>query len=143
MKARSQPESTVLPIHFEDRSGTEFKRLNFAYLLRACEWKSIDWYGQLGGDSGKPCREAGGSRAGKPCREAMPDNAGGGSVPGISAGQRWPDAWGQVLADSSPGFQPFGFAGGLWDRDTGLVRFGARDYDPEVGRWTSVTDRAK
>ena len=31
--------------------------------------------------------------------------------------------------------QPFGFAGGLYDEDTGLVRFGARDYDPEVGRW--------
>lgn len=37
---------------------------------------------------------------------------------------------------SEPGFsQPFGFAGGVLDRDTGLVRFGARDYDPEVGRW--------
>ena len=46
------------------------------------------------------------------------------------------DEWGQVLADSNPGFQPFGFAGGLYDRDTGLVRFGARDYDPAVGRWT-------
>jgi RHS repeat-associated protein len=34
-------------------------------------------------------------------------------------------------------FQPFGFAGGLQDRDTGLVRFGARDYDPQVGRWAS------
>jgi RHS repeat-associated protein len=33
--------------------------------------------------------------------------------------------------------QPFGFAGGLQDRDTGLVRFGARDYDPQVGRWVS------
>ena len=33
--------------------------------------------------------------------------------------------------------QPFGFAGGLWDSDTGLVRFGARDYSPEVGRWVS------
>ena len=46
------------------------------------------------------------------------------------------DAFGQVLADTSPGFQPFGFAGGLWDRDTGLVRFGARDYEPGTGRWT-------
>jgi len=27
--------------------------------------------------------------------------------------------------------------GGIYDPDTGLVRFGARDYDPEVGRWTS------
>jgi RHS repeat-associated protein len=32
---------------------------------------------------------------------------------------------------------PFGFAGGIYDRDTGLVRFGARDYDPVTGRWTS------
>ena len=32
---------------------------------------------------------------------------------------------------------PFGFAGGLYDRDTGLVHFGARDYDPETGRWLS------
>jgi RHS repeat-associated protein len=32
---------------------------------------------------------------------------------------------------------PFGFAGGLYDKDTGLVRFGARDYDPNVGRWVS------
>jgi RHS repeat-associated protein len=32
---------------------------------------------------------------------------------------------------------PLGFAGGLHDRDTGLVRFGYRDYDPGVGRWTA------
>jgi YD repeat-containing protein len=44
------------------------------------------------------------------------------------------DAWGNVLLDTNPGFQPFGFAGGLYDSDTGLVRFGARDYDPETGR---------
>ena len=31
---------------------------------------------------------------------------------------------------------PFGFAGRLYDSDTGLVRFGARDYDPVTGRWT-------
>jgi len=37
----------------------------------------------------------------------------------------------------APDFQPFGFAGGLYDSDTGLVRFGVRDYDPETGRWTS------
>jgi RHS repeat-associated protein len=24
----------------------------------------------------------------------------------------------------------------LYDRDTGLVRFGHRDYDPDIGRWT-------
>jgi len=32
---------------------------------------------------------------------------------------------------------PFGFAGGLYDNDTGLVHFGARDYDPMIGRWVS------
>jgi len=47
------------------------------------------------------------------------------------------DDWGNVTQDTNPGFQPFGFAGGLYDRDTGLVRFGARDYDPETGRWTA------
>jgi len=47
------------------------------------------------------------------------------------------DAFGNVLSDSNPGFQPFGFAGGLYGRDTKLTRFGARDYDPEVGRWTA------
>jgi RHS repeat-associated protein len=45
--------------------------------------------------------------------------------------------WGEVLLDTNPGFQPFGFAGGLHDPDTGLTRFGARDYDPETGRWTA------
>ncbi len=45
------------------------------------------------------------------------------------------DVWGKLLSDSQPGFQPFGFAGGLYDADTGLVHFGARDYDPVVGRW--------
>gem|GEM_PF-2711219 len=47
------------------------------------------------------------------------------------------DEWGQVTADSSAGFQVFGFAGGLYDPDTGLVKFGARDYDPAAGRWTA------
>ena len=47
------------------------------------------------------------------------------------------DEFGNVLGDTSPGFQPFGFAGGLYDPDTKLVRFGARDYDPQTGRWTA------
>jgi len=46
------------------------------------------------------------------------------------------DAFGRVLSDSAPGFQPFGFAGGIYDADTGLVHFGARDYDPETGSFT-------
>jgi RHS repeat-associated protein len=47
------------------------------------------------------------------------------------------DAFGRMILDTAPGFQPFGFAGGLSDPLTGLVRFGARDYDPRVGRWTT------
>ncbi|EQD68592.1 YD repeat-containing protein, partial [mine drainage metagenome] len=47
------------------------------------------------------------------------------------------DVWGNVTSDTNPGFQPFGFAGGLYDADTGLVHFGARDYDPVTGRWTT------
>ncbi len=47
------------------------------------------------------------------------------------------DEFGVVLTDTNPSFQPFGFAGGLYDHDTGLVRFGTRDYDPTVGRWTA------
>src|SRR5258708_31935037 len=46
-------EKTVLPIHFEDRSGTEFERLVFAYVLRQRDWDSIEWLGQTGGDDGR------------------------------------------------------------------------------------------
>jgi RHS repeat-associated protein len=45
--------------------------------------------------------------------------------------------FGEVIEDTNPGFQPFGFAGGLYDVDTKLVKFGARDYDPSIGRWLS------
>ncbi len=47
------------------------------------------------------------------------------------------DPWGIVLDDTAPGLQPFGYAGGIGDADTGLVRFGARDYDPGKGRWAA------
>jgi RHS repeat-associated protein len=47
------------------------------------------------------------------------------------------DEFGNVTGDTNPGFQPFGYAGGIYDADTGLVRFGARDYDAVTGRWTA------
>jgi len=54
------------------------------------------------------------------------------------------DEWGRVTEVPGPHtsaavaeLQPFGFAGGLYDPLTKLVRFGARDYDAAVGRWTA------
>jgi RHS repeat-associated protein len=43
--------------------------------------------------------------------------------------------WGNCLLDTNPGFQPFGFAGSLYDADLNLHHQGAREYDPTVGRW--------
>jgi RHS repeat-associated protein len=53
------------------------------------------------------------------------------------------NVFGKVTQDTQPGFQPFGFAGGLYDADTGLVRFGVRDYDAETGRWTTLEKNAR
>ena len=47
------------------------------------------------------------------------------------------DTWGNVINDTNPGFQPFGFAGGIYDLHTQLMRFGARDYDAVTARWAS------
>jgi len=46
------------------------------------------------------------------------------------------DEWGNLLADSNPDLTPFGFAGSMYDGQTKLTRFGARDYDVITGRWT-------
>ena len=45
--------------------------------------------------------------------------------------------WGEVITDTNPGFQQYGFAGGIYDQATKLVKFGARDYDSSIGRWLS------
>jgi len=48
------------------------------------------------------------------------------------------DSFGNIINDTNPSFTiPFGFAGGLHDRNTGLIKFGFRDYDPDIGRWTA------
>jgi RHS repeat-associated protein len=54
---------------------------------------------------------------------------------GVIAQQLTYSTYGQVLSDTNPSFQPFGFAGGLYDSDTKLVRFGAREYNGAIGRW--------
>ncbi len=45
------------------------------------------------------------------------------------------DSFGNIINDTNPAFQPFGFAGGLYDEHTDHVRFGAREYAPNLGRW--------
>jgi RHS repeat-associated protein len=48
------------------------------------------------------------------------------------------DTFGKLLIDSNEAFRvPFGFAGGLYDSDTKLTRFGYRDYDAFTGKWSA------
>ena len=48
------------------------------------------------------------------------------------------DTYGNILLDTNKNFKvPFGFAGGLHDKDTKLVHFGYREYDPYTGKWTA------
>jgi len=48
------------------------------------------------------------------------------------------DSFGNILSETNEDFKvPFGFAGGLYDEDTKLTRFGYRDYDAYVGKWTA------
>jgi len=43
----------------------------------------------------------------------------------------------RTLVAGTDDWMPFGFAGGIYDPDARLTRFGARDYDAKVGRWVS------
>jgi len=48
------------------------------------------------------------------------------------------DTFGNILSETNQNVNiPFGFAGGLHDRDTNLVHFGYREYDPYTGKWTT------
>ncbi|MDR3177558.1 MAG: hypothetical protein LBT96_01105 [Campylobacteraceae bacterium] len=45
-------------------------------------------------------------------------------------------AYGDTIEDTNPNLNiPFGFAGGLYDKDTKLIKFGYRDHDPNIGKW--------
>jgi len=48
--------------------------------------------------------------------------------------------FGEVLQDSNPGFQPFGFLGGLYDVDTGLLLVDGLSYDSSVALPTSIPE---
>jgi len=43
----------------------------------------------------------------------------------------------RTLVAGADDWMPFGFADGIYDPDTKLTRFGARDYDAQFGRWIS------
>ena len=48
------------------------------------------------------------------------------------------DSFGIITQDTNPALHvSFGFAGGLYDPDTKLTRFGYRDYDAQTGKWTA------
>ncbi|GAB6127344.1 RHS repeat domain-containing protein [Humidesulfovibrio idahonensis] len=49
------------------------------------------------------------------------------------------DAFGNLVATRGDAVRlPLGFAGGLFDADTGLTRFVWRDYDADTGRFTAL-----
>lgn len=54
---------------------------------------------------------------------------------GAVVGETERDSFGRVLASSGSVGIDLGFAGGLNDPTTGLLRFGFRDYEPASGRW--------
>ncbi|NDV25428.1 RHS repeat-associated core domain-containing protein [Desulfovibrio sp. JC010] len=46
------------------------------------------------------------------------------------------DSFGNKIVDTNKQMEiALGFAGGLYDKDTGLVHFGFREYDPTIGRF--------
>jgi RHS repeat-associated protein len=46
------------------------------------------------------------------------------------------DAYGNDVGTTGSVAEPFRFAGGYYDTQTGLYKFGIRYYDPAIGRWT-------
>jgi len=46
------------------------------------------------------------------------------------------DPYGNLTSSTGSVTNPWRFAGGYFDSSTGLYKFGARYYDPTIGRWT-------
>ncbi|HZU70538.1 MAG TPA: RHS repeat-associated core domain-containing protein [Ktedonobacteraceae bacterium] len=46
------------------------------------------------------------------------------------------DPYGVILNETTNQPNPFQYAGGYFEKNTGLVKFGTRYYNPELGRWT-------
>lgn len=50
---RPLPSKTVRPIRFDELDGAEFERLVLAFLFVGYRWRTLEWYGQVGGDQGR------------------------------------------------------------------------------------------
>jgi len=46
------------------------------------------------------------------------------------------DPYGVILKETQGQANPFQYEGGYFDSSTGLVKFGTRYYNPNLGRWT-------
>ncbi len=46
------------------------------------------------------------------------------------------DPYGNLTSSTGSVANPWRFAGGYFDSGTGLYKFGARYYDPTLGRWS-------
>lgn len=51
--SRCLPSKTVRPIRFDELDGAEFERLVLAFLFVGYRWRTLEWYGQVGGDQGR------------------------------------------------------------------------------------------
>jgi RHS repeat-associated protein len=57
---------------------------------------------------------------------------------GATIGDRYSyDAWGQQTSHTGTTANPWGYASGYLDT-TGLIKFGTRYYDPNLGRWAQL-----
>ena len=118
---------------------------------RAVAWRrgndtSFFVYGSMGHVPDVMCRDVGTNGSIDETYRLVTDERGSvrlvvrvdGATAGMVAQRIDYDAWGfPSFVSGDPRMQPFGFAGGTWLSDAGLWRFGARDYDPNIGAWTA------
>ncbi|MDR1529794.1 MAG: hypothetical protein LBS40_05285, partial [Burkholderiales bacterium] len=53
------------------------------------------------------------------------------------------DVWGNIINDTNPDFQPFGFAGGLYDNATKLIPVHPRSCGEPILRVRGMSELAK